>query len=155
MQPICIELTEHGYRVVARASVAPGRRIFHLEGAEVAVPTRYTVQIDTRLHIAPVDVGDPGQTIVRHPWMVTNHSCVPTALIRGRELLARVDLQPGDEVTFDYETTEFEMAEPFDCRCGHDHCRGTIRGFRHLDSATRRRLRPLLAPHLAALAGDA
>ncbi|KAL2880503.1 hypothetical protein SGCOL_004223 [Colletotrichum sp. CLE4] len=37
-------------------------------------------------------------------------------------------LQPGDELTFFYPSTEWHMAQPFDCFCGTPSCRGTIGG---------------------------
>lgn len=37
-------------------------------------------------------------------------------------------LQPGDELTFFYPSTEWSMAQPFTCLCGHQSCRGTISG---------------------------
>lgn len=37
-------------------------------------------------------------------------------------------LKAGDELTFFYPSTEWDMAQPFDCLCGHKECRGTISG---------------------------
>jgi len=37
-------------------------------------------------------------------------------------------LQVGDELTFFYPSTEWDMAQPFDCLCGAPTCRGRISG---------------------------
>ncbi|KAM3555798.1 hypothetical protein MY1884_005397 [Beauveria asiatica] len=44
-------------------------------------------------------------------------------------------LQPGDELTFFYPSTEWEMAQPFQCLCGTPTCRGTIDGAKKMTSA--------------------
>ena len=38
------------------------------------------------------------------------------------------DLNVGDAMTFFYPSTEWEMAQPFDCTCGSKMCRGQISG---------------------------
>lgn len=37
-------------------------------------------------------------------------------------------LKPGDELTFFYPSTEWHMAQPFQCLCSTPVCRGTIAG---------------------------
>ena len=39
-------------------------------------------------------------------------------------LMAGEDILAGEEITFDYETTEEEMAEPFKCNCHGRWIRG-------------------------------
>ena len=46
-----------------------------------------------------------------------------------------VAIQPineGDHLTFDYSTSEWDMDEKFDCRCGAPKCRGHIGGAKYL-----------------------
>jgi hypothetical protein len=42
------------------------------------------------------------------------------------------DVRPGDELTFFYPATEWDMAVPFDCTCGAPECLGRIAGAKHL-----------------------
>ncbi len=57
-----------------------------------------------------------------------NHSCEPNTGVQGQILIvARRPIAAGEELTFDYDTTEIS-AEPFECRCGSARCRGTIDG---------------------------
>lgn len=41
-------------------------------------------------------------------------------------------LRPGDELTFFYPSTEWDMAQPFSCFCGTPSCRGRISGARNM-----------------------
>jgi SET domain len=43
---------------------------------------------------------------------------------------AMKDIQKGEELLWDYETTEYDMISKFDCNCGSPVCRGTLSGFR-------------------------
>lgn len=43
-------------------------------------------------------------------------------------------LSVGDELTFFYPSTEWDMAQGFSCFCGTPTCRGTIRGAKNMSS---------------------
>jgi hypothetical protein len=38
------------------------------------------------------------------------------------------DLKKGDALTFFYPSSEWDMAQPFDCTCGESVCKGVIDG---------------------------
>lgn len=61
-------------------------------------------------------------------WRPINHSCEPSAWLDGLDVVARRDIEPGEEITLDYATFCNEVMPAFDCRCGATACRGTIRG---------------------------
>ena len=44
------------------------------------------------------------------------------------EVRATTLIHAGTPVTFFYPSTEWEMAQPFDCFCGSKECLGTISG---------------------------
>jgi hypothetical protein len=136
------------YGLVALEPLAAGEVLLAIEGLRVVRPTRTSLQVGEADHVdAPA--GLDHATLARdHPWVFLNHSCRPNTRIRGLEVVALRRVQPGEAVTFDYETTEYEVACPFPCRCGSDGCAGWIRGFRHLAAAAQARRLPLLAPHL-------
>ncbi len=71
-------------------------------------------------------------------WRPINHSCEPTAWLAGLDMVARLAIDPGDEITLDYATYSNEVAPAFDCRCGADTCRGTVRGTDYLSDAIAR-----------------
>lgn len=65
------------------------------------------------------------------------------------DFFATRDIQCGEQLSFDYETTEYEMQTPFECKCGSSECRGWISGFRfHADIVLRDRDRSSVAPYL-------
>ena len=63
--------------------------------------------------------------------LYTNHSCRPSVVFDMERWEVRVGekgLKEGDELTFFYPSTEWEMSQPFDCQCGARECRGKITG---------------------------
>lgn len=89
---------------------------------------RFSIQVGVNLHVDTTD----------SPTRYLNHSCDPNLEIVGREVRARRNIVAHDELTFNYLTTEWDMAEPFECSCGAPDCRKTIRGYRYLWFSDRR-----------------
>ena len=57
-----------------------------------------------------------------------NHSCNPNVGVKGQLMVvARRAISAGEELTFDYETTDLSLT-PFECRCGAPDCRRQING---------------------------
>jgi hypothetical protein len=138
-----VEQIDGELRVVATRPFRAGEAILRLEGDVTDRPSRYSLQVEDDRHLVVPTAGAPE----RYPWRFLNHSCAPNAGIRGREVIALRDIEPPEQITFDYNTTEYDMAEPFVCRCGT--CGGReIAGFRHLTPEQQARLRPYLAGHL-------
>jgi len=69
-----------------------------------------------------------------------NHSCDPSVqllLPRGRPdqwclKTGPRGLKEGQAVTFFYPSTEWDMAQGFQCSCGSEKCLGDIRGAKYL-----------------------
>ncbi|KAF2259483.1 hypothetical protein CC78DRAFT_66557 [Lojkania enalia] len=84
-----------------------------------------------------------------------NHSCRPTLVFDMTRWEVRVcpdlegGLKVGDELTFFYPSTEWDMAQPFDCRCQQTDCRGTISGAKDMPLAVIRKY--WLNPHIEEL----
>jgi hypothetical protein len=59
-----------------------------------------------------------------------NHSCDPNVFFdtQAMQLVALKDIRPGDEFTFFYPSTEWDMAQPFECLCGSEKCLKNISG---------------------------
>lgn len=136
------------YHLVATRVFDAGERMFYMEGEPVRRPTRYSVQIAEDLHLDIVSGTTAEGSLDSYYWRFLNHSCEPNAYIQGRDVFALRKIAPREGVTFNYNTTEYNLAEPFDCRCGSVHCLGTIRGFKHLPESKRRQIEPFLASHL-------
>lgn len=85
-----------------------GEVVLKIEGDVLSTPTRTTIQVAPNQH---VDVDSPGKYI--------NHSCQANCIVRKHELIAAKDIYIGEEITFNYEENEDELAHPFICKdCG-------------------------------------
>ena len=97
-----------------------GEVVFKLEGAITRYPTQYSIEVGSDEHITD----GVGQYL--------NHSCEPNTEIERakREVRAKRDIAVGEELTFDYNANETEMAYPFECKCGSKNCQGLIGGWK-------------------------
>ncbi|XWW97759.1 hypothetical protein V2A60_005746 [Cordyceps javanica] len=93
---------------------------------EAAEPTYATVQMGRNRHLN-----------LNSDLLYINHSCEPSLIFdTGNKIIIAgpKGLQPGDELTFFYPSTEWDMAQPFQCLCGTPTCRGTIDGAKKMTS---------------------
>ena len=133
--------------MVATRAIESGAVILEILGEVVDRASKYSLQVGDETHIEHpwIDGADDGEK--SHQWRYLNHSCDPNAVLIGLQLVAIKPIRQREEITFDYNTTEFEMSTPFTCECGH--CGGTlIRGFKFLAPEEQHRLEPRLADHL-------
>jgi hypothetical protein len=79
-----------------------------------------------------------------------NHHCSSNGYICFDDLTYRAlsDVSMGDELTFHYCTTEFEMDTPFDCCCGSPKCLGRLGGLKYLNESEVEEIFDLLSPFL-------
>lgn len=63
-----------------------------------------------------------------------NHSCDPNLIINTNtwNILAKKNINFGDELTFNYLQTEFIVSESFQCSCKSSNCYGYIQGYKFL-----------------------
>ena len=88
--------------------------------------TRFTVQIGRNEH---THVGK---------LAALNHSCDPNVILDTENLLmvARRDIAKGEELSYFYPSTEWEMDAPFICLCGASNCIHVAAGGRFLPLST-------------------
>lgn len=102
-----------GRGVFATRKIHKNTVIFKMHGEFVQTPTQTSVQIGDSLHIEDALAG------------LVNHSCEPTAKV-DRQLHAFLsvrDIEPNEEITFNYNINEEKMASPFTCECcGKEIC---------------------------------
>ena len=80
---------------------------------------RYVVQVEEGQFLAPMERIDPAELI--------NHCCQPNSGLLGQiTLVALRCIQPGEEVTFDYATTDSSAFLEFDCACTKKPCRNRV-----------------------------
>jgi hypothetical protein len=90
-------------------------------------PTYLTVQTGLSTHI----------TLSPGFLQFCNHSCSPNTFFDTSrlEFIALQNIEPGDELTFFYPSTEWKMQQPFSCNCNTRNCLGTITGAAFLPSS--------------------
>lgn len=135
-------------RLIAVRDLRAGETIFSLVGRETRIATRYSIQVGPEMHLDSDDLATDAERVSERYWMYLNHSCEPSAWVKGLSIVALHDIAAGEGVTFDYNTTEWDMASPFDCGCGEDACVGSVRGYKHLSPTARERLSGYLAEYL-------
>lgn len=115
--------TKQGFATISLRYFKKNDILFQLEGDILTKPTKYTIQIGKNVHIVP----KYGKYV--------NHSCMPSAYIDFENCCMRalVDIQPKTEITFNYNTSEYAMAEPFTCHCKMLGCIGKVKGFKYLN----------------------
>jgi len=86
----------------------------------------HTVQIDWDRHV-----------LMKPPAVLINHSCNANTGIQNNsesgsyDFFALIPIEKGEELTWDYEASEWDLSTPFSCNCGSPNCRGKIRGFKY------------------------
>ena len=111
-------------------SYQPGDVIENFSAGTIsAEPTYLTIQLGIRKHITfdPVFL------------QYINHSCDPNVFFNTTtmQLLALKELQPEEEMTFFYPSTEWKMTQSFNCYCGSPDCLGKIQGAAYLPKEAR------------------
>jgi SET domain len=103
----------------------PGDVVADFSASQVlSEPTYLTVQVDTDKHIL----------LKPDHLQYINHSCDPNVFFdtHRMEIVALKTIQEGDEMTFFYPSTEWDMAQPFTCLCGSPKCLRQIKGAAHI-----------------------
>lgn len=138
-----IEIRDHdGFKgVFATEDIATDSVVFLLKGTVSATPNRYTIQLGRNRHLNLPALRRANDDL-DFCWQYLNHSCEPNGVMNTTELTFRAlrNIRRGEEITFNYLTTESEMAEPFTCRCGSANCFGFIRGRNFLSTDQAQRL---------------
>jgi len=83
-----------------------------------------------------------------------NHSCDPNCGVRlndeqAFDVVARQQIDAGQEVTFDYAMRNFAIDHfPAVCLCGAQRCRGSVTGWKDLTASQKAACGDLVAPYL-------
>lgn len=91
----------NGKGLVLRKSVKTGNTVFKLSGKIFDHPTRESIHIGDNKHIYDEN------------GIFINHSFEPTVFIDGYNVVALIDLNDGDEITYNYNDNEINMANTF------------------------------------------
>ncbi len=101
-----------------------------------------SIQVDHDTFVLGPPSREPGDSI--------NHSCEPNlGLVSATRLVARREIAVGEELTYDYATSDSVPYDEFDCACATPSCRGTIRGNDWSQTDVRLRNGGWFSPYLA------
>ena len=119
-----------GHTVVAREAIRKGDLIVVWSGTLVdgdelnALPPsvrRYSLQVEENHYLVSLSNCEPPDYV--------NHSCEPNSGLSGQiTLVAMRDIKPGEEISYDYATSDGSSYDEFQCGCGSGRCRGHISG---------------------------
>jgi hypothetical protein len=102
---------------------------------------QHSVQIDDELYLVPFGRHDPGA------WI--NHSCDPNAGMCGQiTLRALRDIEPGEEVRYDYAMSDGSPYDEFPCSCGSVLCRERVTGNDWMRPELQQRYAGFFSPYL-------
>jgi uncharacterized protein len=135
----------YGRGIFAKVDINKGDLIFTWEGL-------------LRQGIYPWYVGDRWLQIGEFQWLdpsvcnpgcYINHSCNPNSGIRNSvEMVAMRDIIKGEEVTFDYSTSESEDGWYLICHCGEKNCRRIIKPYEFLSKELKLKYRDFVSEYL-------
>ena len=107
----------------------PGEVLAKIEGTISASQRAYT----------SVQVSEDADIELNSDLVFCNHSCSPSVLFDMANVEVRVagdkPLKKGEDVTFFYPSTEWDMEQPFQCGCGSQKCIGVVQGAKYLDES--------------------
>jgi hypothetical protein len=110
-----------GSRAVSLVDLPAGSLFLKITKATPATKAYTSVQTSENTHIE-----------LNSDIVFINHSCKPSVIFDMERMEVRVssarDLKKGDALTFFYPSSEWDMAQPFNCKCGEKECKGTIDG---------------------------
>lgn len=129
--------------VFSTEPINKGENIIQLTGKIIPENNEYALQIDEKKFMGTSGNIDD----------FINHCCKPNCFIRfesnGIFLVTLRDIPVGEELSFDYHTTEFDLGkDSFVCNCNSENCIGIVKGFKHLPTNQKNELRPFLSPFL-------
>lgn len=110
----------------ARQSYLPGDIVIEFSARQIVTEANYlTVQVGIDQHIL----------LYPEHLQYINHSCDPNVFFDtfSMHIVALKSIDEGDEMTFFYPSTEWDMAQPFSCFCGSVRCLGEIKGAAHIN----------------------
>ncbi|MBP0000982.1 MAG: SET domain-containing protein [Cyanobacteria bacterium SID2] len=138
---------QKGLGVFATRNFRPGETV--VVGRRVCVlphRTIYSIQVDWNVH---VEIDEPAVRI--------NHAYEPNTGVRDNQwgaydFIALREIEAGEEITFDYETTESEFTEDFQRCCPPrlERNADTHRGFQSIPPEVRAKYGEFIANYLKA-----
>lgn len=142
----------HGKGLVTTALIRAGEVVWRLsEGMEMIPLAEVEAWSEAKrqeMHFVAYQYNEDYFIMADEVDRYMNHSCDPNTWFDGPDtLIARRDIHPGEEVTYDYAMTEIAGNLDIPCSCGSPLCRGRVTCRDHLDPSWQARYEGHLPPH--------
>jgi|GEM_PF-1462816 len=140
-----VETQAVGLKAVARNDLLRGTIINVFRSPILSSPTMHTVMLDEATHVAPTE----GAECISHACDATNTRIIIHEDRKGASFVVTEDVAAGEDLTFNYNTTEWDMNSPFTCQCAACKQKGfptVVRGFKHLSLEERSRIADEASP---------
>jgi hypothetical protein len=139
--------TVKGKGVFAIKEIKKGELILEFEPTFIKKATQHTFRFDRHLHQLCMDEKAAENYL--------NHSCEANARFDSSKAAslrfafrAKRKIKAGEEITYNYFTTDWGGEDNFECACGSLHCKRLITGFKTLTLSEKEALRSDLIPYL-------
>ncbi len=116
MNDFIINENDKGRGLYAKRNFSAGSIVLILKGNYFPHPTKTSIQIGDK-HLESWEGGHVNHACDPNTIVVTKRKNIQLQPVETHCLEALTDIKIGEEITFDYETTERRMAEPFMCNC--------------------------------------
>jgi len=116
----------HGRKAVARCNLAPNTVINEFFDPVMTRPTMHTICLGANVHVAPTY----GAEFISHACAGTNTRILVGA--SSGKVVVTKPVAAGEDLSFNYETTEWVLSCPFECACASCLASGSkrlVRGF--------------------------
>lgn len=131
-------VSQHGFAAVLQAPETGDRFLYSTQAfvpGDMICPFSAAAIFDKPSYLTVQTGDDTHITLTPSFLQYVNHSCLPNAFFdtRAMQLVCIAPIEPGEQFTFFYPSTEWEMAQPFECQCGTQSCIGQITGASQID----------------------
>jgi len=140
-----IKTKNKGNTIISLRDIKKGEIIFKFIGKlkPQKEANKESLQIDENLFLESTEFFDDN----------LNHNCNPNCYIdfKNLNLIAKRDIKNGEELSFDYHTSEYDLIDqgyPFKCHCGSNNCIGKIKGFRFLSNRKKEERMEFVSPYI-------
>jgi len=137
---------DRGQGLFAKRDFDKGTVILHFGGQYITRQEIIDQKIPTSVSDRFLQIGTDLFLVINDHSQFLNHSCSPNCYIKitvnNAFLLAAIPIKRGDELFFDYSTTETSESSDWqmNCSCGAYACRKVISGFHLLPADKKTKL---------------
>lgn len=133
-----LTISQHGFAVVLQAAESGARFLYSTQAftpGDIICPFSAAGVFDKPSYLTVQTGDDRHITLTPSFLQYVNHSCQPNAFFdtTAMQLVCIAPIAAGEQFTFFYPSTEWEMAQPFACQCGTEACIGQITGASQID----------------------